>query len=798
MKMTQDLAELLERLYNLKGENNVIISQIKGDIQRVEDNIAEETSKQSNNELSKVEMESQLSIFMTQKEAFCSTFTGIGNDTFSALNEIGINLDITNMLDTINEKAPLYCDELNEKIDKAGRAIEDAKHARETLSNELNNLNERLESAKEDRNDLIGLLEQSLSANAAERESLTIKDAKDIIERFGVFNSREVSALAKVILFPEDGLIEFDETYDDREHPDFSKPQEEVEETKEEKDNDSEIVIVPPVVEEKTEEPQEEVEVVQEPVKEDNSEVNLEAYLNEEPENEDLTSQTYQNLNSVIDDEPTQILDITSLNRSEEQENTEEEFQDITNEEAKLPEFNLQEEPIVLSSEVKEENPTESELEEETAIDEEPKEEEPEVTVVAEEPKEEDPYKELKSNLENIGLNLEYVEDNKELLEELSNCDIKHVEENYEILRSINVDDKVIYEVRNNHSYLVDKELNKKVTLLRAKGINEHKLKELIETEDSGLEVEYSVLEERIKTIEETNDKLSDENVHLIALDVSKYNDNIKILVDNGFEIDEKDLRNYQAVLYKSDNVKEDVEVLKNYLLSIQRKNGKYALGTFFKNSKELLFDIDDLVEAKLEDLFETPEVLSNRVDALIARTRYASANNESIFEDEEEGIINKNIVDGLKFYRTYHQDVNEYMPRDRKEVNASIATLLDGSKEMVEVLDNYYDSTTLFKDIELTDQEKEMLNSLKEIFNNKLNVVAYGEYTYLVNDVPVSKNKVERNLAVLVKGRDTVEGKEKELILSAVLYNLRQTEDVLKQIIDAYGSESTKDGGEA
>ena len=199
MKMTQDLAELLERLYNLKGENNVIISQIKGDIQRVEDNIAEETSKQSNNELSKVEMESQLSIFMTQKEAFCSTFTGIGNDTFSALNEIGINLDITNMLDTINEKAPLYCDELNEKIDKAGRAIEDAKHARETLSNELNNLNERLESAKEDRNDLIGLLEQSLSANAAERESLTIKDAKDIIERFGVFNSREVSALAKVI-----------------------------------------------------------------------------------------------------------------------------------------------------------------------------------------------------------------------------------------------------------------------------------------------------------------------------------------------------------------------------------------------------------------------------------------------------------------------------------------------------------------------------------------------------------------------------------------------------------------------
>ena len=169
---------------------------------------------------------------------------------------------------------------------------------------------------------------------------------------------------------------------------------------------------------------------------------------------------------------------------------------------------------------------------------------------------------------------------------------------------------------------------------------------------------------------------------------------------------------------------------------------------------------------------------------------------NESIYEDEENGVFNKNIIDGLKFYRTYHQDVNEYMPREREEVNSSLEELIN--KETIKTLNEYYEQTTEFKDIELNDHEKELYNSLNALLEEKLNVVSSGTHTYLVNDVAISKNKVERNLAVLVKGRDSVTGNERELVLSAVLYNLRQSVDVLKEIIDSYDKDSTKDGGEA
>ena len=795
MKMAQDLTNLLEKLYNLKGEDNVIIAKINKDIKAVEDKIVAEAEKQSSNELSKVETESQLSIFVTQKEAFCSTFTGIDNDTFGSLNAIGVNLDIASMLERINEKAPMYCDELNHKIEEAAHAIDEAKKSREEYNEELNKLNDDLTTAKGDRERLISLLEQSLSPNVTERESLTAKYAKDVISKFNLFSSTEIAALAKVILFPEDGLIEFDETYDEKEHPSFNDEDNKSEETEEK--------VAEPVLE-ITEETNEEDN------DEDNSEDTVSTYQDEpEVDNEDLASQTYQDLKKE-DEEPTQIIDLSSLNKSEDEDKTEE---------ISLAEFNLQEEePITLNFEDKKEeelitlnseDKKDEEVAEETSVEktvdnteekpEEKTENEEEKTIIEpiSEPVITDQYAELKSSLENIGLDIHALEDNNELLEALSKEDTKHIEENYEILRSINVNDSYLYQYIDNYNYLIDSDLNKKLTLLRAKGISEHKLKELLENYDSGLKEDYQVLEQRVNFVEENNNKLSDDNVYLLTLDVNKYNDNINVLNDNGFEIDDKDLRNYQAVLYKSNNVKDDVEVLKNYLVSIQRKNGKYALGVFFKNSKELLFDIDDVIEAKLEDLLDNhPEVLANRVDSLIARTKYVLANNESLYEDEENGIFNKNVIDGLKFYRTYHQDVNEYMPRDRKEVNRMLESLLEGSNEAVQVLDKYYEETTLYKDIELTDEEKGLYNNLKALLEEKLNIVSSGTHTYLVNDIAISKNKLERNLAVLVKDRVNIEGMEKVLILSAMLYNLRQPEEVLKQIIDSYDKDSSKDGG--
>ena len=812
MKMTQDLAKLLDRLYNLKGEDNVIIAGINNNIKEVEDKVVNEAKKQSENEVLKIETESQLSIFMTQKEAFCSTFTGINNDTFKALAAIGVDLDITGMLDKIEENSPKYCDELNNKINNAIKSIEEAKKERERLNEELDRLNAKLDNANEDRNQLVSLLEQSLSPNVLERESLTAKYAKDIISRFGVFSSSEISSLAKVILFPEDGLIEFDETYDEREHETYTSAanNDNLEIDVAEADDES---ISDNIFEETNDDT---IDTYQNDEKDDESSEKSEiSYRSSEidlsqiiPENGNLTSQTYKDIKNDEDSkQPSQIFDITSLNGHDDSNDGVIEdipkIEDIPNDmEKALNEFNLEEEPVILSSNNDDEDNTEDISEKDNNSNNVEEEAPQEIQDIAEKT---DKYSELKRTLEDNNILLDKLERENidynfdTILEKLDSIDIKHIEENFEILRSINVSEDVIYKYYDGYMYLADQDLNKKVTLLRAKGISENKIKDLISDIDSGLKEDYQVIEKRIDSIENNNEKITDDNVHLLSLDTNKYNDNLEILANNGYEIDDKDLRNYQAVLYNSSNVKEDVEVLKNYLISIQRKNGKYALGMFYKNAKELLFDIDDVLEADLEEMLNVhPEILVNRVDALIARTKYVSSNGESIYEDEENGIFNKNVLDGLKFYRTYNHDVNEYIPRDRKEVNVSLDNLIGSAQDSIDTLDKYYDNTVMFKDVELSKDEKELYNNLKSLLEEKLKVENNGIHTYLVKGVAISKNKVERNLAVLVKGKDNVEGIERSIILSAVLYNLRQSEDVLKQIIDAYDNNSSiEDGGE-
>lgn len=762
-KITQDLTRLLDKLYDLKKEDNFITSVIKSDIKDVENEIEQTKERQSKNEIEKVETESKLSIFMTQRDAFCSIFTGIDNETFQSLNAIGIDLDIQGMIKQIEEKAPEYCDKLNEQISENNNAILDSQQKRDIFNNQLVELNSKLKTSNEDSDKLVDLLNQSLSSDEAERESLTAKYAKEILNNFDVFTADEVSTLAKIILFPEDGLIEYDESYEERSSKGLINLSEYPEDEFEEESNDEEIeepkLEEEPEEEKNTEETEEEKESVEETEEDIYKDIEL---TNEETEEED--------------EEPTELIDLSSLNMDEveSESSDDEEITDIEAGDAIIP-------IVLMTSEDEEKNETEVEEESEEVV------EEP-----VEEPKE---LSKIEEVLSNIGLSIEKFEENNEDVEDLykvlENTEPRFIEENYEILRSLNVEEAAIYECYNNHSYLADTDLNKKVTLLRAKGISEHKIKELIDNDESGFRETYETIDARLSAIESTIDKISDETINSLAVDLTKYADNLNLLNDNGFELDEKDIRNNQAVLYTSNNIRTDIEVLKNYLISIQRKNGKYALGVFFKNSKELLFDVDDVIEANLEELLTThPEILVNKIDSLIARARYCLEKEESLYEGEDNTSYNKNILDGAKFHKTYNHDADEYVLPNRTTVNETLTDLVPDSSHLVNILNEYYELTKVYKDIKLEDADNELFKKLLKDLEEGLKVQDTSSYTYTVEGIAISKNKVERNLKVLVNditNKDEIVNNEKAVILIAALYNLRQSEDKLKEIVNNF-----------
>ena len=84
------------------------------------------------------------------------------------------------------------------------------------LNKELAELRELLVVHNERRAQLVSLLEQSLSEEEIERESLTASFVKKVLVSFGVFTNDEISKLTKMIIFPEDGLYEYDRGYEER------------------------------------------------------------------------------------------------------------------------------------------------------------------------------------------------------------------------------------------------------------------------------------------------------------------------------------------------------------------------------------------------------------------------------------------------------------------------------------------------------------------------------------------------------------------------------------------------------
>ena len=708
--LTQGIVFLLDKLYNLKGEENILIRELVERITETNSAIEKAENDRKNNEDGKADSTGRLETFLEQKQKFETAFQEFNNDSFAALRNIGIDLNLGTMLETMIENSPTHCERLEAEISYYQGAIDEAIERREQLLKELTDLEEKKLKAESDREQLISLLEQSLSPNDIERDSLTAHYVKNILTTFQIFDDEELSKLTKWIMFPDEVLYQFDKEYEERQSKGI-------------------IGLV------------EEEPLLETPVNEVNTITEVENREDEEkteeyPSQEEITSK---------DESPTTIIDLSDLNFTEEEK----------------------------TADSKEEKIEQS-----------------------------------KVFLETIGLDVERFEKENtksitDIYELLSNVEERVIEENFETLRSINID-REIYTYRLNHMYLADTQLNKKLTLLRAKGISESKIKELISNTNSGLRESYETLEARITSIENLHHKLDDNNIFLLMKDVTIYEKNLETLAINGYELDEKEHTNHEVMLFENISIKENIEILKNYLLSIVKNNGKYVLPVFWKKPQELLRDIDDLIEADLENLIiSNPESLGLNAEKIIQRVKYCEKNKKPIYDGDLD------FCDYITNYREFDQKFGYgiELPElvDRYTVNKNLASII-GNEDYVEILvntlDDYYNKTKDYKEIQITEEMSEELERLKRLIEESLNAKVTGKYTYKIGDICISKNKFERNLIILLNAiansKQSIDGVENEIILTSALYNLRQDDKTLKEVVGnclGFNVENTRGG---
>ena len=714
--LTQKTILLLDKLYNLKGEDNIILQEINSKIEGINDTISATDQRRISLEGDKEANENDLLVFTTQQEAFLTAFSDINNDTFGALRNIGVNVDIGTMVSAVSDKAPAYISGLQDKISSIQAEIDNDEAHKTQLLAELEELNKAKAKAESDRSALMSLMEQSLSTDQVERDSLYPKYVKDILNRFDFFDSEEINTLTKLILFPEDGLMDYNREYPERlangkvGEAEFITP----EETRE-------VPTIPaeePVV----------VETPTTPIEESHEQESVKVY------------------EKRSDEEATSIIDLTSLN-----------------------------------------------------VD----------PVVVEEDKKEDT---IEAYLESLGMDMNrFQEENdkenniEKLMNELSVTDRGLIANNYELLKSVNAE-VAAYRYRRGHSYLADKELSQKMTVLRAKNISEKSLKVLLEQANSGLRESLETVELRLKAAEDLGTPVTDEHLDILGKDIVRLARNLALLSEAEISIDDKERRNFEYILTESEYIPGDLEILKNYLINITRSNDKYALNVFAKDPYDLLTDIDNIIENNLEEVLTTnPEVLAGRNGAFVDRVKYYESIGKPITDTTGRGTYAPYVLSPLEAMKENGGKLFVPASPTEDEVNPLIPEIIGNENtvsSIVDILNEYYRGRTEFKDIDLSDTATEGFARLMEMFEQRFHAEQIGKYTYKVAEGFISKPKLERHLKVIVKkleqNGESIDGIENEILLTSMLYNLRQNEPTIRKMVETclgFNEENTLGG---
>jgi len=732
-KLTQKRVELLDKLFNLSTDESTIICSINNRIDSYNKDEEETKKRKEEYEIERKNLETELLTFSSQAKDFLSAFGKYNNSSFDKLKKVEIDLEIGTIVNKVRKSVPTYEKELNKDIKEQVNGISSCTKKIKEIIHSRDEAKEELAKETDLKERLADLLDDILVNNNI--ASYTRGFIRKILNELHSFDEEEIKELEYLILFPESGLKLYEEYK--------ANPYTFEEEQKE----------VTPIVVEKEKEIEIEEPISYGPTLLETYEA-IKANKKDEEEVEEHTTseiiaptllETYEAIKSAKIEEPEEV--------AEEDEEVEEKY---TTSEIIAPTL-LETYEAIKSAKVEEpEEVTEEDEEVEEAKEyvyneEENKEEDEDVNKVVEEIQAED---DLKEKLDNIGLDINAVDIvyRDKVLKELNKTEEKLLKNNYELLKGLEVDNECIYEIdENNYMYLTDPELNNKITIVRSKGVKDNTIKNHLQ--NSGLKMSIDTLGDRIKALSNNKDELKDSNIYMLEIDLVNIENNINKLNDAGIELDEKEKRNYMAILERCNNIDTLINILTTYVVNLSKRNGKFELNILLSNPKELIFALDNLIEKGLEDqIAETPEIFSYNIDRILDRIDYCNQNNIQVY-DEDDNLISNYIYDAKEFASNY-PDAELKQLISSKEANSIIDQTFNDSyiSQLIEILDDYY-STHYEYNIE--PENREIYEKLIEAIEKEANITNIGKNTSKLNNTVISKNKLERNLAIITNFAD-------------------------------------------
>lgn len=207
MKMlSSEITKLLDKLYNLRGEDSVVLAKMESERKEAEETKERTTSEKSSLQEKISHLDEEERVLGEEGEKLVSALSGIKTDDFKiVLEKLSINFNPDELSNKVSSQLP-------ETIRKVQDEKERAKNELSAVETEMNSaiatieeLAIRKDEALSNQERLNEFFDMALNGNInITRDSIT-----SLLEKFD-FTEDEQREAAKILMFPEDALYDYE------------------------------------------------------------------------------------------------------------------------------------------------------------------------------------------------------------------------------------------------------------------------------------------------------------------------------------------------------------------------------------------------------------------------------------------------------------------------------------------------------------------------------------------------------------------------------------------------------------
>jgi len=205
--LTPEVNELLDKLYNLRGEDSVILVEMEK-----QKNKAEETKERTTNEKKDLqkkisELEKLHEELDEQGEKLKEVLSGINRDDYkTVLDRLRIDFNPKALVDKLDHSLPKTIDTVKDDTKKAEDELIKVEEEMNNAITTIEELGIRKDAALSNQEKLNEYFELALTG----RINITRDSITSLLEQFS-FTEEEQREAAKLLMFPEDALFTYDE-----------------------------------------------------------------------------------------------------------------------------------------------------------------------------------------------------------------------------------------------------------------------------------------------------------------------------------------------------------------------------------------------------------------------------------------------------------------------------------------------------------------------------------------------------------------------------------------------------------